>query len=40
MIVVVSPLKALIQDQASCIVVFLSNLFYSAPNVTGISTLQ
>ena len=39
-IVVVSPLKALIKDQASCIVVFLSNLFYSAPNVTGISTLQ
>ena len=39
-IVVVSPLKALIKDQASCIVVFLSNLFYSAPNVTGISTPQ
>ena len=30
-IVVVSPLKALIKDQASCVVVFLSNLFYSAP---------
>ena len=30
-IVVVSPLKALIKDQASCIVVFLSNLFYNAP---------
>ena len=30
-IVVVISLKALIKDQASCIVVFLSNLFYSAP---------
>ena len=39
-IVVVSPLKALIKDQASCIVYFLAICFIVLLNVTGISTLQ